>query len=146
MLNIEKHKSEIVGELKDASKRYSDIDMQLGTALRYVYDWQSDDNICDYESEDIINWFLSEYKEPILTDEEREWLSNVIKPFRKTVVCIERRHTYYMGVEKQYIRIHFVQANDEKTDWYIDLPWFEPNTMYTGMKLEYPYNLEELGL
>lgn len=134
MLNIEKYKEEILERVYD----------DLFEILADIYEAHSGKK---YKNPEIVyDWFMKKSQEPVLTDEEKEYLTNVIKPFRKTVVCIERRHTYYMGVEKQYIRVHFVQAYDEKTDWYIDLPWFEPNTMYTGMKLEYPYNLEELGL
>lgn len=35
-------------------------------------------------------WLDAEHKEPILTDEEREYLSMVIKPYRDMVRCIER--------------------------------------------------------
>ena len=35
-------------------------------------------------------WLLEEHEEPILDDIEREYLSNVIKPFRNRVVYIAK--------------------------------------------------------
>ena len=76
--------------------------------------------------------------EPILTDKEREYLSNIIKPFRDSVKYIER--VYIETDEKlEFIRIGY---ND---DWF-NLPYFEPGEYYENMELYKKYTLEELGL
>lgn len=73
-------------------------------------------------------------KKPILTDEEREYLRSVIKPFRNDVRYISKA-----GFGEEYIHI--------KLDGDIVLlPYFEKGTMYKGMKARKEYSLEELGL
>ena len=84
-----------------------------------------------------MEWLLEECKEPILTDSEREYLSAVIKPFRKNVMDVVK--TQYSG-GKQSIRIR-ICAGD-----YVELPLFNNNTMYKGMDVGKYYTPEELGL
>ena len=72
----------------------------------------------------------------ILDDVEKEYLLNIIKPFRDKVeyICKNR-----FSVE-EFISITI--ANDSQ----IQLPNFEKNTMYKGMKVYKKYTLKELGL
>lgn len=81
---------------------------------------------------------IYERKEEILTDEEKEYLSAVIKPFRNRIDCITKYE--YGGYDEQYIIIKSIK--DEK--YY--LPEFASNTMYKGMELDKEYTLEELGI
>ena len=90
---------------------------------------------CVYERE---KWLISEYKEPILTEEEREYLSSVIKPFRKKVEYIAIWGAW--NGSKQFVHIELSDMD------YANLPNFETNTMYKGMKPRKHYSLEELGL
>ena len=71
----------------------------------------------------------------ILDEEEKEYLSNVIKPFRDKVEYIVKK--YCLG--KEYISIFLIEEN-------ISLPYFKRGTMYKEMKIEKKYTLEELGL
>ena len=80
---------------------------------------------------------ILEIEKPILDDKEREYLSNVIRPFRDRVFCIKKEQNYYY--DKQQIKIYL-------TDTSIPLPLFENNTMYKGMKLYVDYSLEDLEL
>ena len=85
-----------------------------------------------------LEWLNQEYKEPILDDVEREYLSAVIKPFRKKVDHIVKRTSTQ---EEQYIRI--VLCNLER----MNFPYFNKNTgMYKRMEADRLYSLEELGL
>lgn len=77
-------------------------------------------------------------KEPILDDKEREYLANVIKPFRDKVKCIVKYKNYYNRSE--YIAISL------KNDTPIHLPYFNEDTMYKNMELNTEYILKELGL
>lgn len=79
---------------------------------------------------------IYEYKE-ILDKEEKEYLRNVIKPFRNKVSYIARYDTF--DSDKQYICIKL-------SDDIINLPYFKKDTMYKGMKEDKKYTLEELGL
>ena len=75
---------------------------------------------------------------PILTEEEREYLSMVIKPFRDDIrfihkyTCFNDTKEYLFGRVKDYSHLQF--------------PSFERGTMYRGMELCKEYTLEELGL
>ena len=67
---------------------------------------------------------------------EKEYLSNVIKPWReKTISIIKVRVN-----EDDFISIRL--KNGEK----VNLPWFKKSTMYKGMEANKVYTLEELGL
>ena len=81
-------------------------------------------------------WLDSEHNEPILDDEEREYLSAVIRPFRKSVISIEKSIIYGEG--------EVICIDTDKSD--IVLPPFEKGTMYKGMEADREYTLEELGL
>ena len=87
-----------------------------------------------------LEWLNQEYKDPILDDVEREYLSAVIKPFRNKVKNIVK----ISGIGKskeQYIRIVLGELD------FMNFPNFNKNTgMYKGMEADRLYNLEELGL
>ena len=82
-------------------------------------------------------WLEEEYKEPILDDVEKAYLSAVIKPFRKDVAYIEK---CIFSMDTYYVQI------STKTNEDINLPNFRIKSMYTGMKENRRYTLEELGL
>ena len=82
------------------------------------------------------NWLLDEHKESILDDIEREYLSNVIKPFRDRVSFIEKSE----DGKGCYIEV-FLNDYD-----YVFLPYFTSTKMYAGMKLNHKYTLKELNL
>ena len=86
-----------------------------------------------------IEWLLSEAQ--ILDDAEKEYLSSVIKPFRKFVVYIEKIK-YIDGWEK----ITFYSLNLKSWECVTILPPFQSGTRFKGMELNKQYKLEELGL
>lgn len=90
----------------------------------------------------LVDWLLQDYKKPILDEGERKYLSDVIRPFRKNVINICKLF-YYEG-NKQYISIQ-VRYESGYSD-YVNLPNFNADTMYKGMKVEKCYTLEELDL
>ena len=84
---------------------------------------------------------LEEVKD-ILASKEKEYLSNVIKPFKHKVKGI-RKGEIYDNEDKQgkeYITIYI------KNDFSINLPNFKKNTMYKNMEINKAYTLEELEL
>lgn len=86
-----------------------------------------------------------EYKEDILDEEEKKYLSAVIKPFRDQVEYIKKIEAYNVGYgcgEKISIEL----CDKDGIRDYIALPWFAKDTMYKGMVLCKRYVLEELGL
>ena len=85
-----------------------------------------------------MKWLLEEYKEPILDDAEKEYLSAVIKPFRKKISCIRKIKDPRKG--KNYIKIECCDGD------LMHFPNLSNDAMYKGMKLDRKYTLEELGL
>lgn len=85
-------------------------------------------------------WLEEEYKPPILDEKEKEYLSAVIKPFRKDIAYIEKRIYLLGSLFFEYIRIYFKHSET------LLLPNFKKGTMYKGMALNKEYTLEELGL
>ena len=78
----------------------------------------------------------------ILDDIEREYLSNVLKPFRNRVMVIEKEERY---PNKEYINVELKTDNPAEND-YLIFPDFKKGTMYKGMKINKKHTLEELGL
>ena len=86
-----------------------------------------------------VYWFTVhdiELAKEILDETEKEYLNNVIKPFREKVTSIQKDGNRL----KEFIRIGI------KNDADICLPYFETDTMYKGMKIYKEYTLSELGL
>ena len=78
----------------------------------------------------------------ILTKEEKEYLSAVIKPFRNRVTEIFKYNHPYL--RKHNISIYYLDEGG--SNMVVRLPDFPYETMYKGMVAERPYTLEELGL
>ena len=93
-------------------------------------------NNCDECYDSCIRWLAKEFKEPVLDEVERKYLSDVIKPFGHRVSYIVKRLNgsgYYIAI----ILNNFDVMN---------LPYFTRNTMYKGMTVGREYKLKELGL
>lgn len=78
----------------------------------------------------------------ILDEKEKEYLSNIIKPFRDRVISIEKTgfdDSYFISIKIQRI---FNGTGTER----INLPFFEADTMYKGMEVGKEYTLVDLGL
>lgn len=84
------------------------------------------------------------YIEPILTKEEKEYLSNVIKPFKNRVRYIIK-YTNLCALNEVYIQI-CVKSYDNGLDENINLPVFVEGSMYKNMKKLHRYSLKEVGL
>ena len=84
----------------------------------------------------------AEIYKSILTKEEKEYLSAVIKPFRDRIIYIKKREVN----QDEYIRVFLNYYAGEGEDEVILLPSFKKGTMYKGMKIEEEYTLEELEL
>ena len=98
------------------------------------------DEFCKKCLGESLEWINEEYKEPILDDVEREYLSAVIKPFRNKVKKIAKISRIGQP-EEQYIRIVLGELD------FMNFPNFNTNTgMYKGMEDDRLYSLEELGL
>lgn len=137
MLNIEKYKEELK-KCKGVA-----LDCQIYKLRKECKEAESGfcfSNPCSTCRENNIEWLCSEYKEPILNDEEKEYLSAVIKPFRKDVEYIMKLPKFEWIQEEIYIHIGRSWRGN------IELPTFKKGAMYKGMEINKRYTLEELGL
>lgn len=84
----------------------------------------------------------------ILNKEEKEYLSNIIRPFRSRIVRI-RKCVIKFGAKKDetfyYLQIIMKSRTKILCNKLIDLP-LPDNKKYRGMKFYKQYTLEELGL
>ena len=87
-----------------------------------------------------------EIEEPdILDKEEKEYLSNVIKPFRNEIAFITKEEGLYYNTEYINIIINIIIENRETTQ-FITLPSFLKNSAYKKMEIHKLYSLDKLGL
>ena len=134
MLNIEKYKKEVIARLDTCQMERMIHDI---TGFNYC---GSDSDHCTPCAEYVYKWLLSEYKEPILYDVEKEYLSAVIKPFREKVSYISKLEKAYPETD-QFIKITLINGE------YVCLPYFtRKSRMYIGMEKLRHYTLQELGL
>ena len=130
MLNIEKYKDVIL------NTQHADLSCCVHSDILHL-DCVKNCKDCKKAT---MEWLLSEYKEHILDDVEKEYLSAVIKPFRKKVSYISKLEKCYPETD-QFIKIALINGE------YICLPYFtRKSRMYIGMEQWKHYTLEELGL
>lgn len=101
----------------------------------FARDWYSANHI-------LLGVLIGKYeiKKPILDEVEKEYLSNVIKPFRNRVEFIVKR-----SIQKyEYIEISYREINTFVGA--VCLPIFKENTIYKNMKINEEYTLEDLEL
>ena len=91
------------------------------------------------KAKEVMEFLNKTYKEEILDDVEKRYLRNIVRPFYDKVISV-RKNNYYSGNDEEYIVI------DVCDDSAIILPNFKKGSMYTGMKCERDYTLEELGI
>ena len=117
-----------------------------------IYLYEDNEDICFSDACGVKNLDITDlnygtwelYKELILTKEEKEYLSNVIKPFKNRVRYIIK-YTNLSGLNEEYIQI-CVKSYDNELDEDINLPLFVEGSMYKNMKKVHRYTLKELGI
>lgn len=113
------------------------------TAIGLMSSWR---NSSKWNSSGLLEDFITGHYQiakevnSVLDEAEKRYLTNIIKPFRNTVISIAKRSAYN---NLSYIAISLKKYLVEET---ITLPYFEQHKMYKNMKLDKVYTLEELGL
>lgn len=136
MLNIEKYKDDIL------NANFTDLTCGVHNIFLKLSHISCTGN-CKECKKFVMEWLLEEYKEPVLNEAEKAYLSAVIKPFKANVtgICkINICRGFYC------IRIYVESISSELRMEVIDLPLFETGTMYKGMETDKKYSLKELGL
>ena len=129
MLNIEKYKDDIL------NTEHADLSCCVNSDILKLDCFKS----CSECKKAAMKWLLEEYKEPILDDTDKKYLSAVIKPFRNKVKYIAKFKSA-CSENEQYIHIGFYEGS------HLTFPYFKENSMYKGMVLKKAYTPEELGL
>lgn len=133
MKNIEKYEEQIKKEIVEGrdipciARELRDGDSGCGECRNCV--------TCGLE---MLHWLSQEYKEPILTDEEKACLKKIIKPKRDSVIHI-RKIAFLKGTENEFTNIVIATKGTLEAV-------ATPGMPFEGMKLEREYSLEELGL
>ena len=104
------------------------------------------DDGCDGDYADdilvrLLNGCFKVYQ-PVLNTAEKEYLDNVIKPFRDKIIYISKLKAGYRS------GIGYISITTEDNGWkhYAELPLFGGDSMYKGMEMGKEYSLEDLGL
>lgn len=129
MKNIEKYKDRL-NNMAD-----NDLCCCVCSLLRKGQCYQS----CSTCKEKAIEWLCSEYKEPVLDEIERNYLSHTLNPFKLYIRSVVKYPCTQAGCEREYICVRFMGSA-----W--QFPSFKKGSMYKGMKCNREYTLEELGL
>jgi hypothetical protein len=128
MLNIEKYKDDILNlSLSDLTCCVNNLAYKGQCITK-----------CRECKKYAMEWLLSEYKEPVLDEVEKSYLSAVIEPFRKKIAYIVKLQDFIEG--KQFIKI--ILQNDDR----LSFPYFDYDSMYKGMDTNKRYSLKELVL
>ena len=124
-------------DLKELKIKWRDLESMEIYADDGVYRINSNSNAVLLRG--LVNWLEDEYKEPILDEKEKEYLSAVIKPWRDKVKDIFKTAcNEYDYIVIEYYDNGYLQA--------IRMPLFEKGTMYKDMELARKYSVEDLGL
>lgn len=138
MLNIEKYKDEIIEEYRKNNIKSFNSD------LWHIYYKYSNTDKNMYGIDTLLDWLCEDYKEPILTESEREYFKVVFSTYADSIDSISKKLEYKHG--------HFLQGNlyieycgkDGWKDTTV-IPYFDSD-MFKGLKEDESYTLEELGL
>ena len=132
MTNLEKYKDYLLNYVDTHNGDLQDLitDFMDGQDVDFS-------NYCGTDNMIALWWLLEEYKEPILDEKERKYLSAVIKPFREQVVYITKSENDYG--DDMYI---YIKTEDD----YMLFPKFKKDKMYRKMEVSKKYSLKELGL
>ena len=120
--------------LKNSNFRYKLTTYGLRKRYHLVQEWSASsmlDNLLLGRVE-----MVKEAK-PILDNIEKNYLSNIIKPFRNRIDYIAKVN---LSNRREYILIKM------KNYELISLPFFTAGTMYKGMENDKDYTLKDLGL
>ena len=135
VLNKEKYKDELEKVLSEslAVSKSGEMCRCIEIACGKCIFYGGGDDKCTEKS---TAWLNSEYKDiTMLTEEEKAYITEVIKPFRDKVT----------GILKGDNGSEFIRISVEN-DGAFRLPYFKKGSMYKNMKTNKKYKLEELGL
>ena len=140
MKNIEKYEYEISKFVNEGN----DIVCSIATVAGIVKENSCSTRNCKECQKECLEWMYSEYKEQILSDDEKEIIKQMIDTILKfgcSIICVAKEHyvdgSFYISISYKNDVIGHKEC--------ITSPCFN-NDKFKGMELEYGYTLEELGI
>lgn len=130
--NLEHYKN----ELKPIFQNYGFVPELMWKHIEQEIDESISKLKGEHYTDIILDWMSEPYKAPILDDVEKDYLSAVIKPFRKRIKYI----AIWDIDSKPFVHIELSGGDC------MNFPNFKANTMYKGMEPKKRYTLDELGL
>lgn len=148
MLNIEKFADEIKEQITDGDS--------IACAVQHLRFNGSNCQLCRVCEVDALNWLLQEYKEPILTEDDKTFLKSLIGSYKKYAVSIEIVYTlrpdYTSGSDKNLairsVKIKLVlphKLENETLTWYLTWPILN-DSLLKNLKVGPVYTINELEL
>ena len=139
MKNIEKYEHEISQLLNEGNPLPCAIAISAGISNGSCFGCKCSD--CHKKC---LEWMYLEYKEPILTEEEKTIVESMIYVLQKIGCTVKNVTKYDNGRDKAYIGVNYTNEITGACGR-MATPWFK-NNKFKGMKADKEYTLEELGI
>ena len=139
MKNIEKYEKEISKLVNEDNPLPCAIAISAGISNGSCFGCKCSD--CHKKC---IEWMYLEYKEPILTEEEKTIVESMIYVLQKIGCTVKNVTKYDNGRDKAYIGVNYTNEITGACGR-MTTPWFK-NNKFKGMKADKEYTLEELGI
>ena len=141
MKNIEKYEHEISKLVNEGKPLSCAIATLAGTKKSKPCQASEDCGECEKKC---LEWMYLEYKEPILTEEEKTIVESMIYVLQKIGCTVKNVTKYDNGRDKAYIGVNYTNEITGACGR-MTTPWFK-NNKFKGMKADKEYTLEELGI
>ena len=99
---------------------------------------------CEVCHKKCLEWMYLEYKEPILSDDEKDIIKEMLDVILKFGCEVNYVRKYDGICGKAYILLSYTNSLTKYSDS-MTTPWFK-NDKFKGMEIEKEYKLEELGI
>lgn len=141
MKNFEKYEHQISKVVNEDNTLTCSIAIVSGIKKQNMC---SSDDDCNECSKECLKWMYSEYKEPILTEEEKTIVESMIYVLQKIGCTVKNVTKYDNGYDKAYIGVNY--TNEITGAWgRMSTPWFK-NDEFKEMEPNNGYTIEELGI
>ena len=140
MKNIEKYKKEI----SNLVNKGSSLECSIATVAGIRKENPCYHQECEECHKKCLEWMYLEYKEPILSDDEKDIIKEMLDVILKFGCEVNYVRKYDGICGKAYILLSYTNSLTKYSDS-ITTPWFK-NNKFKVMKADKEYSLEELGI
>ena len=140
MKNIEKYKKEI----SNLVNKGSSLECSIATVAGIRKERPCYHQECEECHKKCLEWMYLEYKEPILTEEEKTIVESMIYVLQKIGCTVKNVTKYDNGRDKAYIGVNYTNEITGACGR-MATPWFK-NNKFKGIEPGNKYTLEELQI